>query len=42
MFYEALLRQVMSQVIEKVNQSDVEKLKQELSIMYLRMTYAKT
>ena len=42
MSYEALLRQVMSQVIEKVNQSEVEKLKQELSIMYLRMTYAKT
>ena len=29
-FYEALLRQMMSQVIEKVNQSEVEKLKQEL------------
>ena len=30
-FYEALLRQMMSQVIEKVNQSEVDKLKQELS-----------
>ena len=29
--YEALLRQMMSHVIEKVNQSEVEKLKQELS-----------
>ena len=30
-FYEDLLRQMMSRVIEKVNQSEVEKLKQELS-----------
>ena len=30
-FYEALLRQMMCHVIEKVNHSKVEKLKQELS-----------
>ena len=30
-FYEALLRQIMSHVIEKNNQSEVKKLKQELS-----------
>ena len=30
-FYEALLRQIMSHVTEKVNQSEVQKLKQELS-----------
>ena len=30
-FYEDLLRQMMSHVFEKVNQSEVEKLKQELS-----------
>ena len=30
-FYEDLLRQMMPYVIEKVNQSEVEKLKQELS-----------
>ena len=30
-FYEDLLRQMMPHVIEKVNQSEVEKLKQELS-----------
>ena len=30
-FYEALLRQMMTHVIEKVNQSEVEKLKLELS-----------
>ena len=29
--YEALLRQIMSHVIEKNNQSEVKKLKQELS-----------
>ena len=30
-FYEALLHQIMFHVIEKVNEPEVEKLKQELS-----------